>query len=218
MLISDANRLLFIHVPKTGGVSIEGMLLDSCPDARKKFPDAQPSLGRHSTLTPVLKAEPQTQDYWIFGFVRNPWARLVSWYAMIEKWDRAYGPASGKPQDVKVGTMRDGNRMWRIVADYEGGFEEFVMRGTEELPRVRISQISYLRDAESGREADFIGRTEQLADDMAVVQERLGIVPTPPPHRNKSGHGSYRDYFNDATRARVAEVYAEDIDLFGYTY
>ena len=50
------------------------------------------------------------------------------------------------------------------------------------------------------------------------MQIQLGLTPSVPPHKNKSRHGTYHDYFTEETRNRVAEVYAEDIELFGYTY
>lgn len=127
MLISDSRKVLFVHVPKTGGVSVEETVKEACPDARK----ARVPIGRHATLGKIIKHEPQVIDYWTFGFVRNPWARMVSWYSMISAWDRRHGPSSGKPQDVKHNSMRDGNEMWRAAAAYSG-FDEFVMRGTEE--------------------------------------------------------------------------------------
>ena len=108
-----------------------------------------------------------------------------------------------------------GNDMWRAAAAYSG-FDEFVLRGTEELPRVGRPQVDYLRAPD--RDVDFVGRTETFADDLAHVERRLGGEPVHVPHRNKSPHGSYRDYYTDATRAKVAEVYAADLDAFGYTF
>ncbi|GAA1918662.1 sulfotransferase family 2 domain-containing protein [Nocardioides hwasunensis] len=213
MLISDTRQVLFVHVPKTGGVSIEQTVEAACPDARK----GEAPLGRHATLGRILKHEPQAVGHWTFGFVRNPWARMVSWYSMISQWDRRHGPSSGKPQDVFHGSMRDGNDMWRAAAAYSG-FDEFVMRGTEELPRVGTPQIRYLRAPKFGREVDFIGRTENFVADLQKVQVQLGLEPSVPVHKNKSRHGTYHDYFTDETRKKIAEVYAEDIDLFGYTY
>ena len=145
MLISDSRKVLFVHVPKTGGVSVEETVKEACPDARK----ARVPIGRHATLGKIIKHEPQVIDYWTFGFVRNPWARMVSWYSMISAWDRRHGPRSGKPQDVKHNSMRDGNDMWRAAAAYSG-FDEFVMRGTEELPRVGTPQILPSRTAMGG--------------------------------------------------------------------
>ena len=214
MLISDSGRALFVHVPKTGGVSVGVAFTRCCPDARSKAPGVTPPLGRHAPYARILRAEPQVADYWSFAFVRNPWARMVSWWSMIHDWDVEHGPASGKPQGAEATRMR-GNEMWRAAAAYSG-FEEFVMRGTEELPRVGRPQVDYVRAGD--REVDFIGRTETFAEDLAEVERRLGGAPTKVPHRNKSPHGSYRDYYDDATRAKVAEVYAPDLDAFGYTF
>lgn len=213
MLISDARRALFVHVPKTGGVSVGVIFERTCPDARSKAPGVVPPLGRHAPYERILRAEPEVTDYWSFAFVRNPWARMVSWWSMIDDWDREWGPASGRPQEG-IRRMR-GNDMWRAAASYSG-FEEFVLRGTEELPRVGRPQVDYLRAPE--RAVDFVGRTESFADDLAEVERRLGGRPAPVPHRNRSPHGSYRDYYTAATRAKVAEVYAADLEAFGYTF
>jgi hypothetical protein len=76
--------------------------------------------------------------------------------------------------------------------------------------------VDYLRAPD--REVDFVGRTERFAEDLEEVERRLGGTPTRTPHRNKSPHGSYRDYYSAATRDRVAEVYAADLEAFGYTF
>ena len=211
MLISDARRALFVHVPKTGGVSVGVAFQRCCPDARSKTPGVKPPLGRHAPYERILRAEPQVADYWSFGFVRNPWARMVSWWSMIQDWDREWGPSSGRPP----GDRMQGNDMWRAAAAYSG-FEEFVLRGTEELPRVGRPQVDYLRAP--GREVDFVGRTESFAEDLQQVERHLGSEPTRIPHRNKSPHGSYRDYYSAAARDRVAEVYAADLEAFDYAF
>jgi hypothetical protein len=213
VLISDAKRALFVHVPKTGGVSVGVAFERACPDARSKTPGVTPPLGRHAPYERILRAEPATADYWSFAFVRNPWARMVSWWSMIDDWNQQHGPASGKPQEGA--TRMRGNDMWRAAATYSG-FEEFVLRGMDELPRVGRPQVDYLRAPD--REVDFVGRTESFAEDLQEVERRLGVEPTRIPHRNKSPHGSYRDYYSDATRTKVGEVYAADLEAFGYTF
>jgi hypothetical protein len=213
VLISDDKRALFVHVPKTGGVSVGVVFERCCPDARSKTPGVRPPLGRHAPYERILRAEPQVRDYWSFAFVRNPWARMVSWWSMIDDWNKAWGPASGRP--LESATRMRGNELWRAAAAYSG-FEEFVMRGTEELPRVGRPQVDYLRAPD--REVDFVGRTERFAEDLEEVERRLGGTPTRTPHRNKSPHGSYRDYYTAATRDKVAEVYAADLEAFGYTF
>lgn len=208
MIISDEHRFVFVHVPKTGGDSIDKLLREQVGDVRKQQGT------RHATYRRILDTEPALADYWSFGVVRNPWARMVSWWAMIDKWNHAWGPASGKPQ-VARGGMKDGNKMWRRVAEY-AGFEEFCVRGTEEFPRLAMPQLAYLLDGP--RAVDFVGRTETLAADVAHAQREIGLPEVPVPHHNRSGGGRYTDYYSPTSRARIAEVYARDVEELGYRY
>ncbi|WP_107704987.1 sulfotransferase family 2 domain-containing protein [Nocardioides allogilvus] len=209
MLISDHHRFVFIHVPKTGGDSIDKMLRAHVPDVRKQ------KMTRHAPYGDILALEPDIADYWSFAMVRNPWARMVSWWSMIDKWNHAWGPASGKPQ-IKRGGMKDGNKMWRRVAEF-ADFEEFILRGTDEIPRLAMPQIDYL--LAPGRRVDFIGRTESLAADVAHALQEIGLPEAPLPHRNKSlSTGHWRDHYTPVTRDRIARIYAPDCEEWGYTY
>jgi hypothetical protein len=203
VLISDHHRMLFVHVQKTGGVSIDRML-------RAHVDDLRAVASRHATLTRILKAEPDLRDYWTFGFVRNPWTRMVSWWSMIEKWNKFNGPRSGKDQgDKKL------NPFW-VAADAYQDFEEFVMRGPDEHRRLRMPQIDYL--TAKHRRADFIGRTETFNADIRAVLARFDLPLIEPEQHNASKHGSHQAYYNDVTRQRIADLFAKDIDLFGYEF
>ena len=52
MRISDSKRVVFVHLPKTGGASLEAVL-DAIPDARG------PMNRRHDTLMQILWTEPE---------------------------------------------------------------------------------------------------------------------------------------------------------------
>ena len=203
MLASESRRFLFVHVQKTGGTTVQSVL-KAVPDARR--PEG---IRKHAGLRLALRRNPEFADYWIFGFVRNPWARYVSWWEMIQR-AKASGDAAGWSRRM-------------MASDFIGGaakypdFDTFVERGPEDYNRLSHNQINYL--STRTRRADFIGRTETFADDMRTVLSRLDLpVPEEIPQKNKSEYGGYRDYYTPATRDRVGELFKDDVDTFGYDF
>lgn len=208
MRVSDSSRVLFVHVPKTGGSTIDSFFDREVPDARRVEGKA-----RHAPYGRLLSAEPGLEDYWSFGFARNPWARMVSWWTMVHSvFTRA---AAG--EERAVAKIERHPSAWLPEGEFKDSFDRFVLEGTEKIAKVGRPQIASL--SAGARQVDFVGRTEDFAAGVAVVRERLGLPQLEKiPRRNKTSHGHYSEYFNAETRRKVAEVFAADIDAFGYTY
>lgn len=58
----------------------------------------------------------------------------------------------------------------------------------------------------------FIGRFENFDEDASWIK------PGTFPKMNPSQHGHYRNYYDKETAKRVSEIYAEDIEIFGYEF
>lgn len=209
MRVSDVNRVLFVHVPKTGGSTIDLIFDQEVEDARKVQ-----RAKRHFTYGELLELEPSLTHYWSCGFVRNPWARMVSWWAMtVDMFDRA--ERGQEPARTKVEKLRG---IWGPLGQYREDFPTFVLEGTQHVERLRVPQLHRLEANGRGR-VDFVGKVENFVHDVNVVREKLGLAPVEGlPRRNSSTHGHYSDYYDDRTRERVAELYAMDIEAFGYTF
>jgi hypothetical protein len=209
MRVSDSHRVLFVHIPKNGGSTVDHIFDHEIADGRRVV-----NRQRHATYRRLVTAEPNLPDYWACGFVRNPWSRMVSWWAMGgEVFERA---EQGKP--TAVAHLEANPERWAPFGEYRHDFRRFVLEGTREVARFGRPQIAWLTKRGGGL-VDFVGRIENFHADVNVVRERLGLEPVEEqPRRNQSSHGHYSDYYDDETRARVAEVFAPDIEAFGYTF
>lgn len=202
MLVSHSRRLLFIHVPKTGGMSMRGALKKVCDDLEDV------SKSRHHPLEAVLRDYPDLRDYFIAGFVRNPWDRLVSWWAMV---DAAANRPEGHPHREFLQRP-----IWQHIAKYPD-FESFVLDLENGPPRLRRPQIEYLSTED--READFIGRTEEMERDVARLLERIGATAVEVPRWNTSPRPvSYRELYTEESAAAVGRIFAPDLEAFGYRF
>jgi hypothetical protein len=208
MIVSDAESVLFVHVQKTGGLTVQAALKSALPDAREPEGLAD---GRHATLSSALDAHPEWREYFIFGFVRNPWARLYSWHAMIMR-----RKAAAESGNATMARRLSNMEFWSRVATEMTDFETFVNDGPEEFERLRTPQLHYLTAGE--RRADLMGRTESLADDLGRAFERLGLAAPPQEQRNAGPPTDYRPFYTPEMRDRVAELFADDIAEFGYRF
>ncbi len=80
-----------------------------------------------------------------------------------------------------------------------------------------FTQTSCLVDENGKLLVDFVGKFENLDEDFRSICQKVGISARLP-HINKSKRTDYRDYYDSETRDLTAQLYAEDIERFGYTF
>jgi hypothetical protein len=82
--VDHDQKLLFIHVPKTGGTTILTLLglwkEERSPDLHTLFGDLGPLDLQHLTVAQARQflTPAEFAAYFKFAFVRNPWDRAVS--------------------------------------------------------------------------------------------------------------------------------------------
>jgi chondroitin 4-sulfotransferase 11 len=196
-MINHKHKCIFIHIPKTGGTSIESALGDwgLTPDNEcELMGDTYRS--QHHTLQSVKKS--LRENYFKFAFVRNPWDRAVSSYCY-------YRDGGNKKSDSHLQEL--------LPSD----FKSFVAHKWNVIPKIaRKDQFSHL-EVDGKVELDFIGRFERIEYDYEYVSKKIRLTRKLP-HVRISKHKHYTDYYDDKTRDIIAERYARDIEYFGYKF
>jgi len=217
-ILSHKHRFLFVHVAKTGGRSIGIALRKHCLSTERfNTHSLDPNvdmLGRRIALEvrPALTDE-QWDDYFKFAFVRNPWDRTVSMYHHIKS--SVSLKATGK-----IRYLEEITRRLKIHPD-ELTFDVFVRRVLQDRVFDNYhwdKQIRCFTDEGNTNVFDFIGRFEHLQRDYNAVCERLGLPIERLPYQNRTRHLHYSSYYDSQTEQIVADLYPEDIRMFGYGF
>lgn len=190
-MINNKHNFIFIHVPKTGGTSIEHFF-----GGWKEY--------SHENLEFYLNKNKNSKKYFKFGFVRNPWARMVSEYKWLTNTNLNVPGEKAK-------------RFWK-----DKSFKDFCKLFFEPKyckladKRHAIPQLDFFNPIDS---MDFIGRFESFQKDFDIVCKKLKIKDSKLEHRMKTIKSKhYSEYYDDESRNIVKEKYQKDIDFFGYTF
>lgn len=226
-MLCHQYKCIFVHVPKTGGQSIEQFflnLLDLSWERRAPLllrhndnPQLGPPRLAHLTALEYLRYKYISDEifntYFKFAFVRNPWSRLVSHY----KYNKFYSLYSFN-HFVKKKFLKNfyGKDHWFLKPQYD-----FVYSSDGKLL------------------VDYIGKFEALQKDFSRVATELGLHEAILPHVNISRANNldrifskifflkanffdnkqdYVDYYDDESQKIVSKIYIKDIETFEYKF
>jgi len=234
-LVSDQHRFIYTPIAKVACTSLKLWFLEvNGEQPARPFNEHVEAERYRMRRRGGIRALQILRDasYFRFAFVRNPWSRVVSAYLnKLLTVNRVSRPVLRQIRRVAAE---------RVTADVS--FQEFVaflarQRDSRKFDEHWRPQHLFLGD----NRFDFVGRFENLAEDFAVVQERLQIA-TPLPHFNPTPYASewdgsemvadfrpaqlrrngalpdYRQFYTPQLRDLVAKIYATDIEQFGYGF
>ena len=194
-MISHKHKCIFVHIRKTGGISVSSFLKEIDQDAEYAY---HPNHSLHAPLSWYKEAygEQVYNDYFKFTFMRNPWDLRVS----FKKWCATTGGRLGK---------------YARRLSLSDWIKRYAVRYNPNKTGVGMTQLAYLNPIE---DMNFIGRFENFQQDFNIICDKIGIPQQQLPHINKTKHKHYTEYYDDETRQIVAEKYAKDIEYFGYEF
>lgn len=187
---------LFIHVPKTAGMSV----------TRALYGNEKPV---HLTIAhyQTLFSETEFNNTFKFAFVRNPWDRMVSSYTFLT--------SGGYTENDRIFSRNILSR-FATFADFVTGW----VKPENLASRIHfLPQYFFVCDPNGKQAVDFIGRFENLSDDFSHIAGKMGVTNTLE-HRNASPNRDkdYRSYYDNESMEIVWNIYKRDIELFQYAF
>lgn len=214
MIISHKHKFVFFHLKKSAGTSLFLALCNSIGALDEDLkPKCKPEehlliknkpyqdygnfseIDQHSSFEELksffLNKGWNINDYFKFAFVRNPWARAVSYWT--------YQFADQNFEDFCINSN---DKQYNCIK--------------KDTKKVLNKYGKYYYENEIG--VDFVGKVENLSEDLKVVCNRIGIPEPEIYHHNKTDHKHYTEYYNEKTEEIIAKNYESDISKFGYTF
>ncbi|MEL7467689.1 MAG: sulfotransferase family 2 domain-containing protein [Pseudomonadota bacterium] len=215
MILNHQHGFIFVHVPKAAGTTITRALspLTTFRDLElggTKYGEAiqelfasRFGLRKHSTGAVIRgKCPPHIwRRFFVFAFVRSPYARAYSVYRFLQRWKE--GPHHAEVIDLD--------------------FTAFLQSPKLDCNEIEIArpQAHWLcKDGAVLPGIDFVGRVESFAEDFSFV---LSVI-----HRTRTGWdeerqdnvsaavGEWEQHMSPANVARIEALYAEDFAIWDF--
>lgn len=140
----------------------------------------------------------QYQTYFKFAFVRNPWARIYSWYQNVMR-------------DSRLG------KIYGVEADCT--FRHFLQEHLDPGRGPMRPQFHWLVDKRGNIPLDFIGRFERLERDFGHVCDVLQIQDAELPRLIAGEHRQhYIEVYDQDMVDLIARCYAPEIEMFDFQF
>ena len=202
-MISHSKKFIFVHIPKTGGTSVEHKL--------RKYGTVLQGKGnfdsiyyKHATALSIKRIMGDEYDkYFKFTFVRNPWDWVVSNYA--------FNRGLGRPWIINTGYSLSGK-----VPDWakDMSFSEWLVWWIDTL---YPSQSVMFTRANGEPLVDAIFKFESLTSDFNKLKTRLQLYiwrPRLPHLKSSNRRADYKSYYDDQSMKLVQEHFALDIEYW----
>jgi Glycosyl transferase family 64 domain/Glycosyl transferase family 90/Sulfotransferase family len=205
--ISRKHKVMFIHLPKTGGSLIENSKLF----ADKVDQTQQPAKG-HEHVSQFLKRD-GVGMFDSFAIVRHPCERFLSAFQYMAKGGRNNDDATWARENIGNMSMeewvQDGIRAdyfhfrpmwWYMFLDPSLDLPPLYNDGTNRNLTMGVNHVFC---------------QEQYTEATDWVNNNFGMIFPETPRDNVGSHGSCKD-IPEKTRSAIEEFYAMDYCLFGY--
>tara|TARA_R110000868_G_scaffold87240_4_gene244142 strand:+ start:730 stop:1368 length:639 start_codon:yes stop_codon:yes gene_type:complete len=212
MIVSKSKKFIFLKTRKCGGSSIQNTLQVLCKPGdlvstgehtrQSVLPNCGSSLDEFATLDNVVKAlDIDLNEYFKFGFARNPFSMTLSRYLYQIKMKRV--------QEIP---SKENFNKWAKNSYFvlEGQFK-YTGDGTRHM----------LFNKEGKQIVDFIGKLENVDTDFEYIKEKLNLPKNLKATKDNVSNPNkinYKDWMNEETKLLVEKHFAFELERLNYEY
>lgn len=184
------NKILFVHIPKTGGTSISTALFGK-------------DSGHPYLYQFYFANKDYTNSFFKFCVVRNPYDRLVSTYFH-------FTTNEINPKIKRLWDDFNINSFEELILKMENPvFFKKLKKIIHFVPQNELIRYEDLCMDKIFKFENFDSIEKELNNNLKEKKVTLKKL-------NTSKRGTYEDYYTDKTKSIVYEVYKQDFDLFDY--
>jgi hypothetical protein len=202
MPICYKHKVIFIHIPKTAGTSIErslGIGLFSKVNLRhhviQKRGGVEYALQHltHQYLKDHKLVKPHWDEYYKFSVVRHPYTRALSEY---------FWRIGGSKAGIGFDTTRFNNFVDKWLSP---------MDTDHKLPQWR-----YIYDKDENCVVDYVGRFENLKKTFHFLKKKLQLKTNLPLIHKSSNSKQMLNLLTKSHKDKIYNLYRKDFEIFKY--
>lgn len=201
MPLITSKKILFLHIPKTGGTTIEAALDMHKPECffYLNWYKNYRVCPQHLYYSELAREVEGLSEYTTFTIVRNPFDRLVSEFYHVKNPNnlafKDFGNLTFENFVEKVFIFDSSKRKWLFDRHIEP--QHLFLEG--------CTQIEIFKFEEIEKCFDYLKN---------IVDKNLSFG-----HERKSrARKPFQEYYNNSTRMLVEEFYKKDLEMFSYTF
>lgn len=224
MILDKSNKSIFVHIPKTAGISITACLKHYTNTTKivvSKYNKLNMSEIKYKALTDVfsenidfsgtmqftehsgvndiihgaIEEVKDISEYFVYTSVRNPWAQTVSMFNYFKLFD--------VPGFENV----DFDYYCDLMSDNEVPFPHYYGFIYDSDGNLRVDEILYLEDINNEWEQKIHSKIPSYPK---KINARLN-------HTQKSD-SDYRDIISEKNAAKIADYRSKDLSIFEYSF
>jgi len=192
------KKFIFVHPPKCAGTSVREILRKEINSTQGSVYEPKPHWPLQNWVDHIKHTHNLTsfdrKEWFIFGVVRNPFDRVVSYHEHIIRHNKR-NPNSRFKEWVKTDLSNS-------FFTKEHNF---------------MNMFKYNKEIV----CDYFVRQENMENDVKVLFERLNIQDYELlhiKHKTKRKDDDYRSFYDEETKKIVYDCFRDDIEYFGYEF